>query len=239
MRISLLAVALFTLLACKKTHKDPGNKANSAVVLKVVFKPEVILRAEASTTSAKLASLPYGTNLQVLDANGPELQFLGVTARWTKVMHGSQTGWVFGAFLGELSEQQVYTAQGGKLVAGGANGAIMQVGSQEWTHCALGMTAHAGTCKGEPTLFDAGESDKACAALKLEGRPWRLPTSVELKAARNSPIGLHAPASGSFLSSTRATSGNEDGWIIVNLPDWREEMTFVKPSYALCVTSQK
>ena len=72
---------------------------------KVTASSGLVLREEPNTTSTKLALIPLGTEVQVLEEKAEKVQIGDTSGRWVRVNHNGIRGWVFGAYLASPSKQ--------------------------------------------------------------------------------------------------------------------------------------
>ncbi|MBU44249.1 MAG: hypothetical protein CMN76_13595 [Spirochaetaceae bacterium] len=90
----LMAALIVTIAAC-----ETEPEAKEGITMYAAAKSGLIIRSEATTDSAKLGLIPYGSSLTVLEQTGDTLTILGRQGRWSKVEFQGITGWVFGGFL--------------------------------------------------------------------------------------------------------------------------------------------
>ncbi len=106
MRIQNLFVNLcliIVLVSCSqdkvsKVNSDDESKSDSGIV-KVMSENGIVLREKADKKSAKLAAIPWGTEIEMIDSSGPIEIIDGVGGHWVKVKYIDKSGWVFGGFL--------------------------------------------------------------------------------------------------------------------------------------------
>lgn len=66
----------------------------------------LVLRAEATTSSAKLGLIPYGDTVEKIETTGQTTTIGGKSGKWTRVRYNDTTGWVFGGFLADAKSQK-------------------------------------------------------------------------------------------------------------------------------------
>ncbi|HNV68054.1 MAG TPA: SH3 domain-containing protein [Candidatus Ozemobacteraceae bacterium] len=115
----------------------------------VIAKSGLSLRARPDPKATKLATLPFGTVVEVLDIDGPPDMYEGINAQWYKIRANGKEGWAFGGFIGEPGEMP--TPEGS-----GMRGAIF---NQPWEERKDGMR-----------FFEL--SDPGTEKLKLQNGTW-------------------------------------------------------------------
>jgi hypothetical protein len=103
-RLSWIFVLINTILFTSVYAAEP-------VRLKVKFEKGAVLREGPDIKSAKLATLKYGTSLELLET-APQFQVvqlaMPIEGRWLKVRYGAQIGYIFSALVenDELSKYE-------------------------------------------------------------------------------------------------------------------------------------
>lgn len=91
----IAALAIMTLLISFTLECTPEEKAT----LYGGAPSGLIIRSEPTTTGEKLGSIKLGDPVEVLEQKDPSITIQGKTGKWTRVLHNSVEGWVFGGFL--------------------------------------------------------------------------------------------------------------------------------------------
>ena len=89
---------LIVPLSCDTSHDDSVQIENQDMRT-VTAASGLVLREKPNTTSTKLALIPEGTKVQVLEEKSESEQIGNVTGKWTRINHNGIRGWVFGAYL--------------------------------------------------------------------------------------------------------------------------------------------
>jgi len=61
--------------------------------------PNLILRENPTTNSEKIRSIPFSSQVSILDRNGPEEKNGNIKSKWFKIEFNEQIGWGFAGYL--------------------------------------------------------------------------------------------------------------------------------------------
>lgn len=157
----------FTLTVRVPEHGDEGDEGGEGVdntgidtsaamspqgksdMRTVIAKSGLSLRAKPEPKAKKIATLPFGTVVEVISIDGPPDMYEGINAQWYNIRANGQEGWAFGGFIGEPGEMP--TPEGS-----GLRGAIF---NQPWETRKDGMR-----------FFQL--SDPGTKKLKMQNRTW-------------------------------------------------------------------
>ncbi|MBN1500034.1 MAG: SH3 domain-containing protein [Spirochaetes bacterium] len=104
-KVPVYLILLSVLFSCSKieTKEDSGtaddNNAEKSSIVKVMSENGMILREKPDRKSGKLAAIPWGTEIEMLESDGPFEIIDNVSGYWVKVKYSDKTGWVFGGYL--------------------------------------------------------------------------------------------------------------------------------------------
>lgn len=93
--VSILLLGFILGITACDTETDSGK----GLTMYAAAKSGLIIRSEASTESARLGLIPYGSSLTVFEQTGDTITILGQQGRWTRIEFQGTKGWVFGGFL--------------------------------------------------------------------------------------------------------------------------------------------
>ncbi len=96
--IPILLLAASVWFSCEQSDPESVRIENQDT-REVTAPSGLVLREEPNTKSVKLALIPLGTRVQVLEEKSEAEQIGDATGRWLRVNHNGIRGWVFGAYL--------------------------------------------------------------------------------------------------------------------------------------------
>ncbi len=82
----------------------------------VRVKPEASLREKPSLEAEIIGSVPYGTELTIVNEEGPQLSLLGFASNWILVNDGKRDAWIFRPLLSISPNEDPYIVYGSLLV---------------------------------------------------------------------------------------------------------------------------
>ena len=91
--LSILFVLTFVLSSCK----DSKGIINSNSGL--------VLRTNPSNSAERIDLIPNGTEVFILDKNGPRDTIYGISSNWYEVKYNGKRGWAFGGLINLKGEQ--------------------------------------------------------------------------------------------------------------------------------------
>ncbi|MEM7182671.1 MAG: hypothetical protein AAF518_17280 [Spirochaetota bacterium] len=98
-------VLCWLLLTCQTTGKNVQTSPSIKPVEKkkvfkyVTNKSGLVLWKDAKQRNRKILTLPYASQVEVLQDFGEEKNLLGTTGKWLQVRYKNKEGWAFGGFL--------------------------------------------------------------------------------------------------------------------------------------------
>lgn len=99
-RLLILSFILFPVIACKKQEPSVSLVQNASIEEKYVDEQQGLnVRETPEKTGKKIATLPHGTKVLVLESKPESFTIDNRTGSWVKIMAGSAQGWAFGGFL--------------------------------------------------------------------------------------------------------------------------------------------
>lgn len=94
---------MFVNSACKKPEYTEVDKEKAVPVeistVKILSENGIILRENHNRKSKKIDAIPWGTEIELLDENGPFEIINETCGYWIKVKFGEKTGWIFGGYV--------------------------------------------------------------------------------------------------------------------------------------------
>ena len=115
--ISLIFCLPLFIVNCKDgTDKTKMEKKAEKPVMKkdawIVPKVGLRYRDTPDLKGKKLGVIPFREYVQIIEETGKDMTISGVTGKWSKVVWGKKTGWVFGGFLSSSVPQNPDTSYG-------------------------------------------------------------------------------------------------------------------------------
>ncbi len=177
MRNLWMNISAFALLAAVLSCAEVSGQ--SGLTAYVNANGGLILRAAPGQTGARVDLLPFGTELAVQKRTGAKVTLGGgLTGEWIAVETKStpaKKGYVFDSFV-QYGNRPVHLNSKVTDFEELSPGILYdRVRKKSWTRCPLNKHGQP-TCKGCNTFPTLRQAESLCAALKLGGKRWRVPT---------------------------------------------------------------
>lgn len=106
MRKLALIVLVFSIIDCEKASQP---KVDEVRVKYVNVKDGLNVREAPDRAAKRIATIPRGEKLRVLEEQSSTITIDNITGKWTKISDGKIQGWAFGGFLTDTIPEQTPT----------------------------------------------------------------------------------------------------------------------------------
>lgn len=102
LKSSLIILGLF-IIGCEKASRP---KVDEIRVKYVNVKDGLNVREAPDRAAKRIATIPRGEKLRILEEQSGTITIDNITGKWTKISDGKIQGWAFGGFLSDTAPQQ-------------------------------------------------------------------------------------------------------------------------------------